>query len=155
MEKSNKLLILGLVICIALVGVLLMVSKKAMTQPADMMQEATSLNVNESDMLDLEENLQANLDTTVKTFTLDSSEFKYDISEIRVKAGDTVKIMLTNSGKMPHDWKVDEFNAATKVIKNGEEDSIEFIADKVGTYEFYCSVGQHRANGMVGKLIVE
>jgi len=32
---------------------------------------------------------------------------------------------------------------------------VTFVADKAGEYEFYCSVGQHRANGMVGKLIVK
>ena len=32
---------------------------------------------------------------------------------------------------------------------------VEFTVDKTGTFEYYCSVGQHRANGMVGNLIVE
>ncbi len=154
MEKSNKMLIFGLIICLSVVGVLLMISKKSMTQQADTMQEENQLTVDSSTMLNLEDDLQVDTNT-VKTFTLDSSEFKYDIPEIKVKVGDTVKITLTNSGKMPHDWKVDEFNAATKIIKNGEEDTIEFVVDKAGTYEFYCSVGQHRANGMVGTLIVE
>lgn len=91
-----------------------------------------------------------------KEFTLDSSEFKFDIKTITVKSGDTVKLTLTNSGKMPHDWVVDEFTGAkTKKITNGQTDTITFVADKVGTYEYYCSVGQHRANGMVGKLIVQ
>ncbi len=90
-----------------------------------------------------------------KEFTIDSFEFGYDQKTITVKEGDTVTINLTNSGKMPHDWVVDEFDAATKQIKNGETDTLTFVADKAGTYEFYCSVGQHRANGMVGTLIVE
>ncbi len=154
MEKSNKMLIAGLIVCIAVVGLLLTLSKNSMTQQTDTMQEESQLNVDSSMMLNLEDDLQVDTNQ-VKTFTLDSSEFKYDVTEIKVKVGDTVKITLTNSGKMPHDWKVDEFNAATKVIKNGEEDTIEFVADKAGTYEFYCSVGQHRANGMVGKFIVE
>jgi plastocyanin len=29
------------------------------------------------------------------------------------------------------------------------------VADKKGTFEYYCSVGQHRALGMKGKLVVE
>ncbi len=56
---------------------------------------------------------------------------------------------------MTHDWNVDEFEARTKQIKNGETDSITFVAGKAGSYEFYCSVGQHRANGMVGTLVVQ
>ena len=44
---------------------------------------------------------------------------------------------------------------ALEKINGGETDSIEFVADKVGTFEYYCSVGQHRSMGMVGKLTVE
>lgn len=92
----------------------------------------------------------------VKEFTLDSFEFGYDQKTITVKKGETVRITLTNSGKMPHDWIVDEFTGAkTKMIKNGETDTVTFVADKAGTFEYYCSVGKHRANGMVGKLVVE
>ncbi len=32
---------------------------------------------------------------------------------------------------------------------------VEFTADKKGTFEYYCSVGEHRVNGMKGKFIVE
>lgn len=92
----------------------------------------------------------------VKEFVLDSFEFGYDKKTITVKKGDTVTITLTNSGKMPHDWVVDEFTGAkTKQIKNGETDTITFVADTAGEFEYYCSVGQHRKQGMVGKLIVE
>ena len=90
-----------------------------------------------------------------KEFTVDGFEMGFSMKTITVKKGDTVKITLTNSGKMMHDWVVDEFNAKTKRIKNGETDTTTFVADKAGTYEYYCSVGQHRANGMKGSLIVQ
>lgn len=90
-----------------------------------------------------------------KNFTLDSFEFGYDQKSITVKKGDTVTITLTNSGNMPHDWIIDEFAVQTKQITNGQTDSVTFVADKAGTYEYYCSVGKHRQNGMVGKLVVE
>lgn len=91
----------------------------------------------------------------VKEFTVDSFEMGFSLKTITVKKGDTVKITLTNSGKYTHDWVVDEFSARTKVIKNGETDSITFVADKTGSFEYYCSVMTHRQQGMVGKLIVE
>lgn len=91
---------------------------------------------------------------TVQEFTIDGFNFGYDISEIRVKEGDTVTINLTSSDGF-HDWVVDEFDAATEKIREGGNTSVTFVADKAGTYEFYCSVGSHRANGMVGTLIVE
>jgi len=94
------------------------------------------------------------IEGTIKTYTIDSYSYGYDVKEIRVTEGDTVTINLTNSAGL-HDWVVDEFDAATEIIRAGEETSVTFVADKVGTYEYYCSVGNHRAQGMVGTLIVE
>jgi len=33
--------------------------------------------------------------------------------------------------------------------------SVEFVADQEGAFEYYCSVGNHRQQGMKGTLIVE
>lgn len=89
-----------------------------------------------------------------KTVDIVGTNYKFDVTEIRVKEGDTVTINLT-SGNGFHDWVVDAFNASTDRVNTGENTSVTFTADKAGTYEYYCSVGNHRALGMVGKLIVE
>lgn len=88
------------------------------------------------------------------TFKLEASSFKFNVKEISVKQGAQVKIVLTNKQGF-HDFVIDEFNARTKQLSEGQKETIEFTADKKGTFEYYCSVGQHRQNGMVGKLIVE
>ncbi len=88
------------------------------------------------------------------SFTVLWSNYEYDIKEMRVKEGDTVTITFRSVGGF-HDWVVDEFDAATEQVQTDGETSVTFIADKKGTFEYYCSVGQHRANGMVGTLIVE
>jgi plastocyanin len=85
---------------------------------------------------------------------IDSFSFGYSMEEIRVKQGETIKITLTNS-KGVHDFVVDELNIKSEVIKAGENTTFEFTADELGEFEFYCSIGSHRANGMVGKLIIE
>lgn len=90
----------------------------------------------------------------VKEFAVTGANFAFTPKEIRVKQGDTVRITFT-SGSGLHDWNLDEFNAATNVVASGKSEAIEFVADKAGEYEYYCSVGNHRAMGMVGKLIVE
>ena len=90
----------------------------------------------------------------VKEFKISGSPFKFSMNEIKVKKGDTVRIVFTNVEGV-HDWVIDEFNAATKQLKAGESETIEFVADKAGTFEYYCSVGSHRAMGMKGNLIVE
>lgn len=89
-----------------------------------------------------------------KVFTIDAFSFGYSEDEIRVNQGDVVTINLTNSNGF-HDWVVDEFDAATEKIQAGDTTSVTFVADQTGTFEYYCSVGNHRAQGMVGTLIVE
>ncbi|HEY4518695.1 MAG TPA: cupredoxin domain-containing protein [Candidatus Paceibacterota bacterium] len=91
---------------------------------------------------------------TVKEFTVTGSNFAFTPTTMTVNKGDTVKITFKNADGT-HDWKIDEFNAATKKIGSGESETIEFVADKAGTFEYYCSVGQHRAMGMKGTLVVK
>lgn len=73
---------------------------------------------------------------------------------IRVKSGEEVTITFNNIEGF-HDLVIDEMNVKTKQLKVGESETIEFTPDKPGTYEFYCSVGNHRAMGMKGTLVVE
>ena len=54
-----------------------------------------------------------------------------------------------------HDWVVDEFDAATSRVQSGGQATVEFVAETSGTFEYYCSVGSHRAQGMKGNLVVE
>lgn len=91
---------------------------------------------------------------SVKTFDVSGKPFEFSVKEIRVKKGDTVKINFSSTQGM-HDWVVDEFNARTKILQAGQSDSIMFVADKTGTFEYYCNLPTHRQQGMVGKLIVE
>jgi nitrosocyanin len=90
----------------------------------------------------------------MKMIAVEGGSFYFQPNEIRVKKGDRVKVVLA-SKDMVHDFVVDELGIRTPIIKAGETGEVEFTADKTGTFEYYCSVGQHRANGMVGKLIVE
>lgn len=92
--------------------------------------------------------------TNEKTFTVSGSNFSYDVKEIKVNKGDKVKIIFKNVEGF-HDWNLDEFNAHTPKIQGGNQAEVEFVADKTGTFEYYCSVGSHRQMGMVGNLIVE
>lgn len=90
---------------------------------------------------------------TVKEFTVTGSNFKFAPTTMTVKKGDTVSITFVNSGGM-HDFVIDEFNARTKVIQGGAQETITFVADKAGSFEYYCSVGEHRQMGMKGTLTV-
>ncbi len=93
-------------------------------------------------------------DISTKEFTLTASNFSYDVKNIRVKQGDTVRVTLKIAEGF-HDFVLDGYNVRTKQLSVGKEETIEFVADKKGEFEYYCSVGNHRQMGMVGKLIVE
>ena len=96
----------------------------------------------------------------MKTFVLTGENFKFKMNgktnpEIRVKEGDKVRIEFSSVGGF-HDLVVDEFDAATAQVRDTDGmTSVEFTADKKGTYEYYCSVGQHRQMGMKGMFVVE
>ncbi len=87
-------------------------------------------------------------------FTVSGGNFYFKPNIMRVKEGDTVTITFKNSDGF-HDFKIDELGVATSQIKSGAEEKVTFVASKKGSFEYYCSVGEHRKNGMKGTLIVE
>lgn len=107
------------------------------TEEEKMMEKETSMMVGE-----------------VKEFTVVGTNFQFDVPEIKVNQGDTVRIIFQNGGGV-HDWVIDEFDTRTSILNTGEKETIEFVATEKGTFEYYCSVGMHRQNGMWGNLIVE
>ncbi len=91
---------------------------------------------------------------TIKEIVVIGSSFKFEPAEIKVNKGDKVKITFKNSGGT-HDFVIDELNVKTAIITTGAEKSVEFIADKIGSFKYYCSVVNHRAIGMEGTLVVQ
>ena len=90
----------------------------------------------------------------VKEFTVDGSSYRFSPNILSVNKGDIVRINFVNSeGK--HDLEIDGYNMGTKVIDGGQSDVLEFTADKTGEFEYYCSIGEHRQMGMVGKIVVK
>lgn len=96
----------------------------------------------------------ANVTTgALKEITVTSSGMTFNPKTLTVKKGDRVRITFTNGGGT-HDLRVDGYNVGTKVISGGASETFEFVADQAGSFEYYCSVGSHRAMGMKGTLTV-
>lgn len=95
-----------------------------------------------------------------KTFTLTGVNYDFIMNgeenpALTVNQGDTVTIIFESTDGF-HDWVVDEFDAATEKVRPEDGTTqVTFVADQTGTFEYYCSVGSHRAQGMFGSLIVE
>ncbi len=92
-------------------------------------------------------------------FTIEGSEFRLSPDRIEVSRGDRVKITFKNVGEVIHNFSIDEFGVATPVIPPGSTATVEFTADKAGTFAFYCSVQirteAHRTLGMEGEFTVK
>ena len=101
----------------------------------------------------LQEGLKTHTPTTL-TFNVGGGNFYFVPNVIRVKQGDTVKIIFTNNGGY-HNFILDEFGIKFDPIKTGETKTVQFVADKKGRFEYYCSVANHRLRGQKGQLVVE
>lgn len=86
--------------------------------------------------------------------TVQGGNFFFKPNEIHVKKGQKVTITFSNSGGI-HDFVIDEFNVRTQPISGGQTATVSFTPDKTGSFEYYCSVANHRQMGMKGTLIVE
>lgn len=88
------------------------------------------------------------------TVNVEAGSYYFNPEEIRVNQGDRVRIVL-NAVDMMHNLVIDEFDVESEIVSEGESTVIEFTADIAGEFEYYCNVGNHRAMGQVGTLIVE
>ena len=82
-------------------------------------------------------------------------DLAYQQDSLTVPAG-SVTFEFMNAASVPHDFNIEQDGedvAGTEVITS---DETELTADlEPGTYTFYCSVGNHREEGMEGELTVE
>src|SRR3989344_7157827 len=128
--------VLGVLGLVVVAGGLFMLKKSPSPAPSEVVSQPETGTV-------VEEPTVVPAEGTVKEFTVEGSPFKFVPNVIKVKKGDTVRVTFKNvTGN--HDFVIDEFEVQTNQIGEGEEEEVEFVADKVGTFEYYCSVGNHR-----------
>lgn len=92
----------------------------------------------------------------VKEFNVEAKKFKFDPSTITVKQGDTVKLHVSvPADDTAHGLAIKEFDVNAN-LEPGKTTTVEFTADKAGTFPFFCAVycGEGHSN-MRGKLVVE
>jgi len=79
--------------------------------------------------------------------SVSATEYAYEVSSKTLEPG-VVVFDLTNNGSMEHDLVLEGGpGGGTQIIGPGETDSF-FVTLEPGTYTLYCSVGNHRAQGM-------
>ncbi|OGM12585.1 hypothetical protein A2V80_00020 [Candidatus Woesebacteria bacterium RBG_16_39_8b] len=158
-SKSNPMLFIGIAVAAVVVigGFLLTRSQKDTIQESIQGTETEVQLPEESSERTDEQTVEESSgveDEELNIIEVEGGAYYFKPNEIRVKKGETVRIVFTNAGGS-HDIVIDELNVKTKLTKTGEKAEVEFTANEAGEYEFYCSVMNHRALGMGGTLIVE
>jgi cytochrome c oxidase subunit 2 len=89
----------------------------------------------------------------VHELTMTAKNCMFDPNLITVKKGEKVRLIITATNR-DHGFKLDAVDI-NQVLKKGDPTTIEFTADKVGTFEFKCSVYCGHGHGkMKGRLVV-
>lgn len=93
-----------------------------------------------------------------REITVEMFNFGFSPNVLEAHPGETIRIHLINTQGM-HDFVIDELGIASTLLQTGEDAFVEVsIPEKnvQSEYAFYCSIGNHRENGMEGVLkIVE
>jgi signal peptidase I len=92
---------------------------------------------------------------STREFTIEAFEYGFDPSTLVVNEGDRVNLRIVNEGNTPHNFIIDELGVESDIINPGDSAVVEFTADKVGQFIYYCSIPEHREQGMWGEIMVE
>jgi uncharacterized cupredoxin-like copper-binding protein len=112
----------------------------------------------------------------MQTVTVELNEFGYHENRIELKAGQPYKMELKNVGEKKHYFTAPEFFkaiATRKVQANGMGEvkapyiiamemlpeggqlDLYFVPVTKGTYTVYCTIDDHRQQGMEGTLVIQ
>ncbi len=89
------------------------------------------------------------------TLEVVETDFAIEPATARVERPGAVRISVVNQGKAPHALAIDTSDGVrqTATLAAGESGEVKVELDD-GTYTWYCPVGDHRAQGMEGKVVV-
>lgn len=110
----------------------------------------------------------------VRTIVVDMADtMRFTPSEIRVKQGDTVKLVARNTGKTMHEMVIgtkQELEAHAELMRKhpnmehdapymahvapGKQEEIIWTFDRPGTYMYGCLIPGHWEAGMKGTIVV-
>ena len=88
-----------------------------------------------------------------RTFTLTARKFQFEPEVIDVRRNDIVRITIT-SADIDHSFTIDAYRIQKRIPAGGSV-TVEFRADEVGRFPFYCSMRiDPGCQDMSGELIV-
>jgi uncharacterized cupredoxin-like copper-binding protein len=103
-----------------------------------------------------------------------SDAFRFTPSNVSIKTGETVKFLVSNSGKQLHEMvlgtpqelkehaelmrkfpNMEHAEPHMAHVRPGAQGEIVWQFDKAGEYQFACLIPGHSEAGMVGRLVVK
>jgi PQQ system protein len=94
----------------------------------------------------------------VQTIQISESEFSLNPSTVTLQQTGTYEFAVMNDGQITHALEIEEegggAEAKTGDIAAGETKTVRFTFSAEGTYEMYCPIGNHKAMGMKGTVVV-
>jgi heme/copper-type cytochrome/quinol oxidase subunit 2 len=94
-------------------------------------------------------------------FQISARKYAYRVAgvdrpEIHVREGDVVRVTFS-ADDIPHSFTVDEPYRISKRAEPGKSVTFEFLADKPGTFEFYCNlaIDERCRKELRGTLVVD
>lgn len=156
--KNNMPLIIGAVVALVVIGggIFAFTANKNATKTAGETEMKAEMSPTQAAPT-AGDAMTASPSTTMgdeQTITMEAGAFYFKPAVITAKKGQKVKIVF-NSKDMVHNFNVDELGVKGPTVKSGDTSTFEFTPEKTGTFEYYCSIGQHRAKGQVGKITIE
>lgn len=118
---------------------------------------------------------EGNPKQVTRVIKLDMSDgFRFTPSDVRVKRGETIKFVISNSGKQLHEMvlgtaedlkkhadlmkkfpNMEHADANMAHVRPGTKGEIIWQFTQAGEYQFACLIPGHYEAGMVGKVVVE
>jgi len=88
-----------------------------------------------------------------REFDVTASNYRFTPNRLEVKQDELVKLTI-HSTDVPYSVTIDEYRVSKRVPAGGEV-TVEFRADRAGSFDFYSSLKSHsRHEGMKGLLVV-
>ena len=90
----------------------------------------------------------------VATISVAETEFRLSPANPSVSKAGVVEFNVVNAGKVAHALEVEGpgVEVETDRIEPGSDATLKADLDKVGRYELYCPIGDHKDRGMRGEI---
>ncbi len=87
----------------------------------------------------------------VREFVVVAEKFAFTPERIEVTQGERVRVTV-RSADTTHGWAIEAFDVDVLARKGGRPETVEFVADRAGTFEItcseYCGRGHKRMKGV-------